>query len=52
MDDATRGAFLFLAINGATTLIGKMVANQCQGEERKQHKGVHTVEEADMLVAK
>ena len=52
VDAAARGAFLSLIINSATTLIEKMVANQSWGEERKQQKGMHTMKEPDMLVAK
>jgi hypothetical protein len=34
VDAAARGAFLSLTINGAMTLIEKMVANQSWEEER------------------
>ena len=52
MDAAAGEAFLSLTIDGATTLIEKMVANQSWGEERKQQKGMHTMKEADMLAVK
>ena len=52
VDAAAGGAFLSLTINGAMTLIKKMVANQSWGEGTKQQKGTHTVKEAEMLVAK
>ena len=38
IDATTRGVFLSLTINGATTLIEKMVAYQSWEEERKQQK--------------
>jgi hypothetical protein len=34
VDAAAGGAFLSLTINGATTLIEKMVSNQWWGDER------------------
>ena len=49
---ATGGAFLSLTIDGATTLVNKMVSNQSWGEERKSQKSMHTVKETDMLSAK
>ena len=52
IDATTRGMFLSLFIDGATTLFEKMVSNQRWGEERKQQKGMHTVKKADMLAAK
>jgi hypothetical protein len=52
LDAAAGGAFLSLTIDGATTLIDKMVINQSQGEERKIEKGMHTVKEMDMLSTK
>ena len=52
LDAATRGTFLSLTIDGATTLINKMVSNQSWGEERKTQKGMHTVKETDMLSTK
>ena len=52
VDATARGAFLSLTIDGAMALIEKMVANQSQGEEQKQQKGMHTLKEADMLAAK
>ena len=44
-----------LTINGATTLIEKIVSNQWWGDERlqdEQKKGMHTVKETDMLATK
>jgi len=52
IDAATRGTFLSLTVDGAKALIEKMVANQSWGEEHKQQKGMHSMKEADMLVAK
>ena len=52
VDATAGGAFLCLTIDGAKSLIEKMVANQSRGEERKQQKGMHTVNEADMLAIK
>jgi len=52
IDAATGGAFLSITTNGAKALIEKMVANQSWAEEQKQQKGMHSVKEADMLVAK
>jgi len=52
VDAAAGGAFLSLTIENATTLIEKMVANQSWGEGRKTQKGMHTVKETDLLVAK
>ena len=52
VDAATRGAFLSLTVDGAKALIEKIVANQSWGEEHKQQKGMHSMKEADMLVAK
>ena len=52
IDIATGGAFLSLTIDGATTLINKMVSNQSWGEERKTQKVMHTVKEMDMLTTK
>ena len=52
VDAAAGGAFLSLTIDGAKALIEKMVANQSWGEEHKQQKGMHSMKEADMLVAK
>ena len=52
LDAAAGGAFLSLTIDGATTLINKMVSNQSWGEERKAQKGMHTMNEMDMLSAK
>ena len=52
LDAAVGGAFFFLTIDGATTLINKMVSNQSWWEERKTQKGMHTVKETDMLSAK
>ena len=52
VDAAAGGAFFSLTINNATTLIEKMVANQSWGEEQKQQKGMHTMNETDMLAAK
>ena len=49
------GAFLSLTINGAMTLIEKMVSNQWWGEERlqgEQQKGMHTVKKIDVLAVK
>jgi glycerol kinase len=51
IDATAGGAFLSLTIDGATTLIKKMVANQGRGG-KKQQKGMHTMKEADMLAAK
>ena len=51
IDAAAGGAFLSLTIEGATTLINKMVANQSWGQERKTQKGMHTMKETDMLSA-
>ena len=39
-------------IDGAMALINKMVSNQSWGEERKTQKGMHTMNETDMLSAK
>jgi hypothetical protein len=36
IDATARGAFISLTIDGATTLIDKMVANHGWGEERSQ----------------
>ena len=52
IDAAAGGAFLSLTVDGATTLINKMVSNQSWGEERKTQKGMHTVKETDMLFTK
>ncbi|XP_066373621.1 uncharacterized protein [Miscanthus floridulus] len=55
IDATATGAFLSLTINGAMTLIKKMVSNQWWGDERlrdEQQKGIHTMKEMDMLVAK
>ena len=52
VDAAAGGAFLSLTVDGAKALIEKMVANQSWREERKQQKGMHTMKEADMLMAK
>ena len=52
LDAAAGGAFLSLTIDGATALIDKMVSNQSWGEERKTQKGMHTMNETDMLSAK
>ena len=54
IDTAVGGAFLSLTIDGAMALIEKMVSNPSWGEERsqKQQKGMHTVEEVDMLATK
>jgi hypothetical protein len=55
LDVAAGGAFLSLTTDGATALIGKMVANQGWGEDRtpaKTQKGMHTVKEMDLLAAK
>ena len=52
IDAAAGGAFLSLTIDGATTLVNKMVSNQSWGEERKSQKGMHTVKETDMLTVK
>ena len=52
LDATARGAFLSLTIDGATTLINKMVSNQSWGEERKTQKGMHTMKETDMLSTK
>jgi hypothetical protein len=54
IDAAAGGAFLSLTIDGATTLIDKMVANQGWSEERSQNKqeGMYTVKETDVLATK
>jgi len=52
LDAAGGGAFLSHTIDGATTLMNKMVSNQSWGEERKTQKGMHTVKETDMLSTK
>jgi hypothetical protein len=52
VDATTRGAFLSLTIDKAMALIEKMVANQSEGEKRKQQKCMHTMKEADMLAIK
>jgi len=54
IDAATGGAFISLAVSGATTLIEKMVSNQGWSEDRlqTQEDGMHTMEETDMLAAK
>ena len=52
IDATAGGAFLSLTVDGAKALIEKMVANQSWGEERKQKKGMHSIKETDMLVAK
>ena len=52
LDAATGGTFLSLTIDGTTALINKMVSNQSWGEERKAQKGMHTVNEMDMLSTK
>jgi hypothetical protein len=51
IDAATRGAFLSLTLNEATTLIDNMVANCGWGEERSPPKqeDMHTVKETDVL---
>jgi hypothetical protein len=49
---ATRGVFLSLTIDGATTLIENDGGQSELGEERKQQKGMHTVKEADMFATK
>ena len=43
IDAVAGGAFLSLTIDGATTLINKMLSNQSWGEERKTQKGMHTM---------
>jgi hypothetical protein len=54
VDAAVGGAFFSLTVNGATTLIEKMVSNQGWSEERLQTQqyGMHTEEETDMLVTR
>ena len=55
LDAAASGTFLSLAIDGATALIDKMVANQGWSKDRtppKTQKGMHTVKEMDMLATK
>jgi len=52
VDAAAGGAFLSLAINEATALIEKMVANQSWGEGRKTQKGSQSAKKADVLTAK
>ena len=52
LDAAVGGAFLSLTIDGATTLINKMVSNQSWGNKENHKKDMHTVKETDMLAAK
>ena len=52
LDAAGGGAFLSHTIDGATTLMNKMVSNQSWGEERKTQKEMHTMKETDMLFTK
>ena len=54
IDAATGGAFISLAVSGATTLIEKMVSNQGWSEDRlqTQEDGMHTAKETDMLAKK
>jgi len=52
LDTATGGTFLSLTIDGATSLISKMVSNQSWGKERKSQKGMHTVKDTNMLSTK
>ena len=52
VDATAGGAFLYLTTNVAKAVIKKMVANQSWGEEHKQQKGMHSMNEANMLAAK
>ena len=54
IDAAAGGAFFSLTVNGAMTLIEKMVSNQRWSEDKLQTKedDMHTVEETDMLATK
>ena len=54
IDAATRGAFLDMTITKDKALVEKMISNQGCSEERlqPQTKGMHTVKEMDMIVAK
>jgi len=54
IDAAAGGAFFSLTVNGAMTLIEKMVSNQRWSEDKLQTKedDMHTVEGTDMLAAK
>ena len=48
------GAFFSLTIESATSLIEKMMSNQCWSDDRLQprQRGMHSVKEADMLAMK
>ena len=54
IDAAAGGAFLDLTIAKAKELVEKMVSNQGWSDERLQPrtKGMHTIKETDMIVAK
>ena len=54
IDVAAGGAFLDLTIAKVKELVEKMVSNQGWSDERLQPctKGMHTVKETDMIVAK
>src|SRR6185437_380598 len=54
IDTASGGAFLDLTIAKSKALVEKMVSNQGWSDERLQPrtKGMHTVKEMDMIVAK
>jgi hypothetical protein len=54
LDATTGGAFFWLSVANAKTLIKKMVSNHGWSDDRLQpHKqGMHSVKETDMLAAK
>ena len=52
LDTAAGDAVLSLTIDGAMTLINKMVLNESSGEERKTQKGMRNMKETDILSTK